>query len=153
MASAAIPRSPPLPSLIQAALVGLLVLVAAGAWALTSDQMAGMDAGPGTDPGALGFFIGVWVAMMAAMMFPSVGPTVLMHARIQAGRRARGDVGAGATLLFLAGYLVAWTAAGIVAYAIYQLGRAATGNLFSWNRFGPYLAGAISAPPSTSSRR
>ncbi|MGE5409177.1 MAG: DUF2182 domain-containing protein [Syntrophothermus sp.] len=144
MATAAVPRRPPpLPSLIQAALVGTLALLSVAAWVITSEQMAGMDAGPGTDPGALGFFIGVWVVMMAAMMFPSVGPTVLMYARIQSGRRARGDAVPGATLLFLAGYLVAWAAAGVLAYAIYQVGRAATGDLFAWDRAGPYLAGAI----------
>jgi len=143
VASAAIRRTPPLPSLIQAALVGLLVLLTVVAWAITGQQMAGMDAGPGTDPGALGFFIGAWVVMMAAMMFPSVGPVVLIYARIQSGRRARGDAVTGSTLLFLAGYLVAWASAGVVAYAVYRLGRAATGDLFSWGRAGPYLAGAV----------
>jgi predicted metal-binding membrane protein len=143
MASTAIPRSPPLPSLVQLGIVGLLALLAALAWALTSQQMAGMDAGPGSDLGSLGFFIGVWVVMMAAMMFPSVGPTVLMHARIQSGRQARGEALAGATLLFLAGYLLAWAAAGVLAYAIFRLARAASGDLFSWHRAGPYLAGAI----------
>ena len=38
-----------------------------------------MDAGPGTDLGALGWFLGVWVVMMAAMMFPSVAPTVALY--------------------------------------------------------------------------
>src|SRR5438874_255645 len=41
--------------------------------------MAGMDAGPGTDLGTLGFYTGVWVVMMAAMMFPSVWPMGAMH--------------------------------------------------------------------------
>jgi hypothetical protein len=35
------------------------VLAAAGAaWLVTADRMAGMDAGPGTDLGTLGWFIG-----------------------------------------------------------------------------------------------
>jgi hypothetical protein len=33
-------------------------------------RMGGMDAGPGTNPGALGFYISTWVVMMAAMMLP-----------------------------------------------------------------------------------
>jgi predicted metal-binding membrane protein len=70
--SATVRRAPPLPGLIQLGLIGLLLVLAAIAWALTSDQMSGMDAGPGTDPGTLGFFLGVWVVMMAAMMFPSI---------------------------------------------------------------------------------
>ena len=91
MESATIRRAPPLPGLIQLGLVGLLVALAGIAWALTDDRMTGMDAGPGTDPGALGFFLGVWVVMMAAMMFPSIAPMVLMHVRIQEGRRERGQ--------------------------------------------------------------
>jgi predicted metal-binding membrane protein len=137
-------RAPPLPGLIQLGLVGMLVGLAALAWALSSEQMSGMDAGPGTDPGALGFFLGVWVVMMAAMMFPSIVPMVIMHARMQEGRRERGQEAAtGATALFVAGYLVAWAAAGVLAYGIYQLGRATTGDAFAWGNAGPYLAGAI----------
>jgi predicted metal-binding membrane protein len=144
METAAIRRLPALPGLIQLGLIALLVLLAAVAWVITSGQMEGMDAGPGTDPGTLGFFIGVWVVMMAAMMFPSIAPMVLMHVRIQEGRRERGEAGvAGATALFVAGYLLAWAAAGLIGYGIFQLGKAATGDLFSWDNAGPYLAGGI----------
>ena len=144
MESATIRRAPPLPGLIQVGLIGLLIALAAVAWVITSDQMTGMDAGPGTDPGTLGFFIGVWVVMMAAMMFPSIAPMVVMHARIQEGRRERGQpVAIGATALFVGGYLVAWTAAGLVGYGLYQLGSAATGDFFSWDNAGPYLAGGL----------
>ncbi|HYB30718.1 MAG TPA: hypothetical protein VEF89_29240, partial [Solirubrobacteraceae bacterium] len=52
-------------------LVVLLLALAAGAWWSTADRMAGMDGGPGTDLGTLGWFLGVWLVMMAAMMFPS----------------------------------------------------------------------------------
>jgi predicted metal-binding membrane protein len=142
--TASIRRAPPLPGLIQLGLVGLLITLAAIAWALTDDRMTGMDAGPGTDPGTLGFFIGVWVVMMAAMMFPSIAPMVLMHVRIQHGRRERGQGATiGATALFVGGYLLAWMAAGLVGYAIYELGREATGGAFSWDSAGPYLAGGI----------
>jgi predicted metal-binding membrane protein len=144
MESAAIRRAPPLPGLVQVGLIGLLVALAALAWLITSDQMSGMDAGPGTDPGSLGFFIGVWVVMMAAMMFPSIAPMVVMHARIQEGRRERGQPAeVGATAVFVCGYLVSWTAVGLVGYGIYRLGRAVTGDAFSWDDAGPYLAGAI----------
>src|SRR5215216_1631831 len=63
-------------------LIGLLFALAALGWWWTADRMQGMDEGPGTPPGALGWFIGVWVVMMAAMMFPSVSPTVALHARM-----------------------------------------------------------------------
>src|SRR3954463_5027079 len=122
MESATIRRAPPLPGLIQIGLIALLVGLAAVAWAITNQQMSGMDAGPGTDPGSLGFFIGVWVVMMAAMMFPSIAPMVIMHARMQEGRRERGEhVAVGTTPLFVCGYLLVWSAAGLASYAIYQL--------------------------------
>jgi predicted metal-binding membrane protein len=144
MESATVRRIPPLTGLIQLGLIGILVALAAVAWAITADQMAGMDTGPGTDPGTLGFFIGVWTVMMAAMMFPSIAPMVLMHVRIQDGRRARRQpVAIGATALFVGGYLLAWVAAGLAGYGIYQLGEAATGDVFSWENGGPYLAGGI----------
>src|SRR5919201_459021 len=79
MESASIRRAPPLPGLIQLGLIGLLIALAALAWAISNDQMAGMDAGPGTDPGTLGFFLGVWLVMMAAMMFPSIAPMGVIH--------------------------------------------------------------------------
>jgi predicted metal-binding membrane protein len=144
MESATIRRAPPLPGLIQLALIGLLLVLAAVAWALTNEQMGGMDAGPGTDPGSLGFFLGVWVVMMAAMMFPSIAPMVLMYVRIQEGRRERGQSApVGATALFVAGYLITWAAAGLLGYGLYQLGKTVTGDLFAWDNAGPYLAGGI----------
>jgi hypothetical protein len=42
------------------------------AWIVTLERMRGMDAGPGTDLGGLGWFLGLWVTMMAAMMLPWV---------------------------------------------------------------------------------
>ncbi len=144
MESAAIRRAPPLPGLIQLGLIALLVVLTVLAWAFTGDQMSGMDAGPGTDPGSLGFFIGVWVVMMAAMMFPSIAPMVVMHARMQRGIEGRGRVAELAvTPLFVAGYLVSWAAAGLVGYGIFKLGRAVTGDVFAWDNGGPYLAGGI----------
>jgi predicted metal-binding membrane protein len=76
-----------------------------------------MDAGPGTDPGALGFYVGVWVVMMAAMMFPSIAPMVVTYSRIQRKRRERGQAHAGpvAVGLFVGGYLLSWTAFGLAA--------------------------------------
>src|SRR6187397_4269 len=69
-------------------LIALLFGLAGVAWWSTADRMSGMDAGPGTELGALGWFLGVWAVMMAAMMFPSVAPTVALYARM-ARERAR----------------------------------------------------------------
>src|SRR5687768_11104031 len=122
METATLRRPPALPAAIQLGLVGLLLAFAAIAWLLTEDRMGGMDAGPGTDPGTLGFFLGVWVVMMAAMMFPSIAPMVLMHVRIQEGKRDRGQpVATGSTALFVCGYLISWAAAGLLGYGLFQL--------------------------------
>ena len=144
MESATLRRVPPLSLAVQLGLIFALLLFAAIAWAVTGDRMSGMDAGPGTDPGSLGFWVTAWVVMMAAMMFPSIAPMVLMFARIQEGRRERGDdVPASLTALFVGGYLVSWAAAGLVGYAVYVLGRAVFGDTFAWDAGGPYLAGGI----------
>jgi predicted metal-binding membrane protein len=130
--------------MIQLGLVAMLVALAAAGWALTDERMAGMDAGPGTDPGALGFYVTAWVVMMAAMMFPSIWPMVVMQTRMQAGRRGRGEQAAtGTTTLFIGGYLVTWTATGLVFYAVLDIGRSLDLEALSWDRGGPYVAGAV----------
>jgi predicted metal-binding membrane protein len=128
----------------RVALIALLLVLAAVSWVVTGDRMAGMDAGPGTDPGAFGFYVGVWVVMMAAMMFPSISPMVLVYSRLQRARRERGQ-GApdGATLFFVGGYLVTWTLAGVIGFGIVKLTRSLSIETFSWDEGGPYLAGGI----------
>src|SRR4051812_49872923 len=60
------------------------------AWLVTVQRMDGMNGGPGTDLGALGWYVGVWVTMMAAMMLPAVLPVVLLFARVSSERMRRG---------------------------------------------------------------
>jgi predicted metal-binding membrane protein len=110
--------------------------VAGVAWWVTAERMAGMDMGPGTDLGALGWFAGIWVVMMAAMMFPSVAPTVGIYARMTRGRDAL------APALFLGGYLAVWSAAGIAAYGVFRAGRAVLGDDLHWHGAGRWVAGA-----------
>src|SRR5512132_4704977 len=100
MESATLRRVPPLSSAVQLGLIFGLFLLAAIAWAMTGDRMAGMDGGPGTDLGGLGFWVTAWVVMMAAMMFPSIAPMVVMQARLEEGRRQEGDSTSGTTTLF-----------------------------------------------------
>jgi hypothetical protein len=45
----------------QAAIVAALLAVATLGWLLTNERMVGMDEGPGTDPGSLGFYVSVWI--------------------------------------------------------------------------------------------
>jgi predicted metal-binding membrane protein len=117
------------------ALIGLLLALAALGWWWTVDRMDGMDQGPGTPPGALGWFVGVWVVMMAAMMLPSVSPTVALYARMTRKRAPW------APLAFTAGYLVTWSAAGLLAYGVFVLGRELAGEQLAWDGAGRWLAG------------
>jgi predicted metal-binding membrane protein len=144
MESATLRRPPALPEILRFGLLGLLVLLALIGWAVTDERMHGMDAGPGTDLGTLGFYLTTWVVMMSAMMFPSIAPMVLMYARIEAGRREQGkSAPAGATAVFVGGYLIVWAVAGLVGYAIFDLSRSLSIDAFSWDRGGPYLAGGV----------
>jgi predicted metal-binding membrane protein len=144
MESATLRRVPQLSSAVQLGLIFGLLLLAAVAWAMTGDRMGGMDAGPGTDLGGLGFWVTAWVVMMAAMMFPSIAPMVVMYARIEEGKREQGKpTEAGATALFVGGYLLTWGAAGVIGYAIIQGGRALDLSFLAWDSGGPYIAGAV----------
>jgi predicted metal-binding membrane protein len=144
MESATLRRVPRLPSAVQLGLIFGLLLLAAVAWAMTGDRMDGMDAGPGTALGGLGFWLTAWVVMMAAMMFPSIAPMVLMYARVEEGKRLRGQATqTGATAVFVCGYLLTWAAAGLVGYAVFELGRSLDLGFLSWDGGGPYVAGGV----------
>src|SRR5262249_7587677 len=98
-----------------------LVAVALIAWIVTYRRMHGMDAGPGTDLGGLFWFVGIWVTMMAAMMLPSAAPMVLVFSRLNYQRAVRDRTASVPTWIFVAGYLIAWTAYGLIAYAVYRV--------------------------------
>jgi predicted metal-binding membrane protein len=118
----------------------LLLGAALVTWIVTVERMNGMDAGPGTDLGALGWFLGVWVTMMAAMMLPSVAPMVLLFARVSKEKAKRGGEFV-PTWIFVLAYLAVWTAYGLAAYGIYRVVRNANPSWLSWHRDGPYVAG------------
>jgi predicted metal-binding membrane protein len=128
-------RAAPLPATVRAGVVASLLLLAAGCWVVTGDRMAGMDAGPGTALGGLGWFLVSWAVMMAAMMLPSAVPMAVAHARVRPAARAR------STLSFVAGYLLAWSAAGLVAYALIEGVRSLDLGFLAWDEAGPYVAG------------
>jgi predicted metal-binding membrane protein len=117
-------------------LVALLFALAGIGWWWTVGRMRGMDGGPWTHLGALGWFIGLWVVMMAAMMFPSVAPTVALYARMTKARSAASP------LLFAAGYLITWAAAGALAFAVAFAGGRITGDVLSRGRAGRWAAAA-----------
>src|ERR1035438_6039817 len=63
-------------------MVAALLAAAGLAWWSTAERMAGMNAGPGTALGSVGWFTGVWATMMAAMMLPSLAPTAAVFAAL-----------------------------------------------------------------------
>ena len=122
----------------------MLVALAAAAWIVTALRMAGMDDGPGTNPGAVGFFLGSWAVMMAAMMLPAVAPVVLAYRGFQRKRfedRAPAPVADAA--LLLVGYFAVWVAAGLLGYALLEAGRAVAGDLLAWDRAGRFTAAGV----------
>jgi len=117
-------------------LVAALFAIAIVGWVWTARQMRGMDAGPWTSLGGLGWFLGVWVVMMAAMMLPSVAPTVALYTRVTR------ESSPASPWLFVGGYLLTWTGAGLVAYAVGAAATAALGHRLDWGQAGHALAAA-----------
>ena len=135
-------RHAPLSGQIQAALVALLLAFAIGAWVLTDGRMAGMDMGPGSELGGLGWFLGIWVVMMAAMMFPSISPMVVAFAGMQPTTRGR-VAATGMTAIFVAGYLLAWSGVGLAGYLLIELVRSMDLGFLAWDAAGRYIAGGV----------
>jgi predicted metal-binding membrane protein len=120
--------------------VVVLAAVAGACWAVTVERMRGMDMGPATPLGGLGWFAVVWLTMMAAMMLPSLSPMAVAYSRGAAGGRARSIAG---TVVFAVGYLLPWAAFGVVAYALVDGVRSLDLGVLAWDRAGRYVAGWV----------
>ena len=126
-----------LPRPVATAIIATLLGFAASAWLVTAQQAASMAAMGGMAMVGGGLFLGTWVVMMVAMMFPAVAPMVLTHAAVV---RSRGE-GTIGTVAFVVGYLVIWTAAGLVLLGVIQLlGSSIAAPVDGWL---PRLGGAI----------
>jgi predicted metal-binding membrane protein len=126
------------------AVAAALLAVAGLAWIATARRMTGMDAGPWTDPGTLGFFLSTWSLMMTAMMLPALTPAALRHADLLRARRASGrSARADATALFVTGYLALWGVFGLVGYAVLEAGRSLDGGALGWHQAGRWVATGV----------
>jgi predicted metal-binding membrane protein len=123
----------------RAGVVATILAVAGIAWWATVERMTGMDAGPGTTLGTLAWFTGVWIVMMAAMMLPSLAPTAAVVATLT--RRREPTV----WMLFAAGYLLVWSAAGVLAYGLYELGHDLLAHDLAWRSGGRGFAAGVLA--------
>lgn len=122
--------------------IALLLGAALATWIVAVQRMRGVNDGPGTDLGGLGWYLGVWSTMMAAMMLPSVAPMVLLFDKVSA-ERARQSRQHVPTWTFAASYLALWTLYGLAAYVLYRGVRALDLDFLAWSRGGPYAVGAL----------
>jgi predicted metal-binding membrane protein len=128
----------------SASVAVVLVAAALMTWIVTVQRMRGMDMGPGTDLGGLGWYMGVWVTMMAAMMFPSAAPMVFLFHRVSSERAKRGQQFV-PTSIFVLSYFAVWTTYGLAACALYRLAAHFDLGVLDWDRGGRYLAGGAIA--------
>jgi predicted metal-binding membrane protein len=125
-------------------ILGVLVVLAAGCWAILIWQAQGMSMqGVGLTMGmGAALFIGIWVVMMVAMMFPAAAPMILGFARIQDGKRRQGRPFV-PTWVFTGAYLLIWALVGVVAYLV-AVGADRLGGQSGWLMDnGPRLGGAL----------
>ena len=108
-------RVAPLARPVSATIVAALLACAAVAWLITFRQAGSMGMG-GLAMMTAGLFLVTWLVMMVAMMFPSVAPMTLAFASFT---RSRGE-GYVPTAVFVLGYLIVWTAVGLVPLAVLQ---------------------------------
>jgi predicted metal-binding membrane protein len=121
-----------------------LLLGSAVAWWFTVARTQGMDMSMG--PGGPVFFMVTWVVMMAAMMFPSVAPMVATYVSVQRGRKARAMPAARAgSAFFVAGYLVAWSSAGLLCYVVLRAGQLVAGDSGFWQGDGRWVSAGVLA--------
>lgn len=128
----------------QMTIAALVLGAALATWIIVVIRMRGMDAGPGTDLGSLGWYVGIWVTMMAAMMLPSVAPMVLVFHRVSVERARRGQSFV-PTWVFVCAYFAVWAVYGLAAYGLYRLLVHSTGGFFDWDRGGRWVAGGAIA--------
>jgi predicted metal-binding membrane protein len=110
---------PELYSLQRSVILGLLLALAAVAWAVLVWQQPGSNMDMTTASVTIGprvpLFLVIWVIMMVAMMLPTALPMILTFHRVQAANRQPRDAFA-STWVFVAAYLVLWAFAGLAAY-------------------------------------
>jgi predicted metal-binding membrane protein len=98
-------------------ILAVLLILAAAAWALLAWQA--MSLGMAMASPTMGLtapvFLALWVVMMVAMMFPTAAPMILTFHHIQTTKRERGQPFV-STWIFVAAYLVIWTAFGGLAF-------------------------------------
>jgi len=109
-----------------------------------ADIVATGMAGAGWSLAGLVAFVVAWAVMMAAMMFPAAAPMVLLFRTVTTQRRASGGAFV-PTWIFVAGYLLVWTAIGAITWGVVQVLSDAAGRLGAGERatWGPLALGVV----------
>jgi len=120
---------PDLLSRQRGVILGLLLALAAAAWAAlvwthAYSNMEDMTTGSVTLGPRAPLFLVMWVVMMVAMMLPTAAPMILTFHKVQAANRQPRDAFV-STWVFAAAYLVVWAFAGLAAYVGMQAAEAA----------------------------
>jgi predicted metal-binding membrane protein len=107
-------------SLQRNVILGLLLALAAAAWAVLVWHGAGADMDMAMQSPTMGLraplFLAIWITMMVAMMFPTAAPMIVTFHKLQVGKRQRGEAFV-STWIFVSAYLLVWGLAGVAAYA------------------------------------
>lgn len=109
---------------VEVVLAAVLLALAGVSWLLSGvlgmpEMRMGLLTGMGSaemmsgGPAPFALFLGVWVVMMAAMMLPAITPFTIGVFRLVRARRRRGVLPP-----LTLGYLLVWTAAGVVAWSV-----------------------------------
>jgi len=126
--------------------MALLLALAMAAWAVLVWQSAIKSTDMAMASPTMGLraplFLAIWVVMMVAMMFPTASPMILTFHRVQVGKRQRGEAFV-ATWVFVAGYMLVWTLAGIVAYAGAAAAEAAAARMAMPTETAARIGGAV----------
>jgi hypothetical protein len=110
-------------------ILGLLLILAAAAWAILVWQAGSMEEDSmGLTMGmSVPLFVALWAAMMVAIMFPTAAPMILTFARVQRTRQERSEPFV-PTWLFTGSYIGLWSATGLFAYAAARFGDSLADN-------------------------
>jgi predicted metal-binding membrane protein len=122
-------------SRLNLGLGAVLLGLAAAAWLVLVLQRPGMDMAMDI---STPLYLTTWVTMLAAMMLPATAPLAIVYGRMV---RARGG-GRLAALPFIAGYLLLWTAAGLLPLAGFVWSRGLVAGMTA-SRLGPLALSAV----------
>jgi predicted metal-binding membrane protein len=128
-------------------LLAALGLAAAGAWAFTVWNGAGMSSAMfvmlvSTGTG-FAVFLGIWMVMMVAMMFPAAAPMARTYVALSSRGVANASWRAPLSLAFLGTYTAVWTATGVIAAAAYLILAGRVPEIGATGTLGVAAAGAV----------